>query len=129
MKKRKVTIACLAGLMIFVILTISASFVRNVQAFDSLIPNIVASSQGGGDPESPTSTADHSKFEILQQDFATGPDVTAACLSCHTEAAKQVMETPHWTWEYTDPQTGEMLGKKEKAYIGLVMNSNFLFCL
>jgi octaheme c-type cytochrome (tetrathionate reductase family) len=22
------------------------------------------------------------------------------------------MQTPHWTWEYTDPQTGEMLGKK-----------------
>ncbi len=58
-----------------------------------------------------TSTADHTKFEILQQEFATGPDVTAACLTCHTEAAAQVMETPHWTWEYTDPQTGEALGK------------------
>jgi len=59
-----------------------------------------------------TSTADHSKFDILQQDFAIGPEVTAACLTCHTEAAKQIMETLHWTWEYTDPQTGEELGKK-----------------
>jgi len=32
------------------------------------------------------STADHSKFTILQQDFKTGPEVTKACLTCHTEA-------------------------------------------
>ncbi|MBD3177994.1 MAG: tetrathionate reductase family octaheme c-type cytochrome, partial [Armatimonadia bacterium] len=43
-------------------------------------------------------TADHRKFESLQREFATGPDVTRACLECHTEAAKQVMETSHWTW-------------------------------
>lgn len=57
------------------------------------------------------STADHSQFEILQQDFETGPEVTAACLTCHTEAAGQIMKTTHWTWEYTDPQTGDALGK------------------
>ncbi len=112
MKKRKVTIAGLAGLMMLIILTISVTFVRNAQASDTLVPNVAASAQGGGDPEFQTSTADHSKFEILQQDFATGPEVTAACLTCHTEAAKQIMETPHWTWEYEDPQTGEMMGKK-----------------
>ncbi len=71
-----------------------------------------ASPQEQNNPEKQTSTADHTKFEILQQDFATGPEVTAACLSCHTEAAAQIMQTPHWTWEYTDPQTGEALGKK-----------------
>ena len=32
-----------------------------------------------------SSTADHSKFEILQDKFATGPDVTKACLSCHPQ--------------------------------------------
>ena len=57
-------------------------------------------------------TADHSKFEALQGPFATGEDVTRACLSCHTEAARQVMGTRHWTWEYEHPQTGEKLGKK-----------------
>ncbi len=70
------------------------------------------SAQGGDDPEILTSTADHSKFEILQQDFQTGPEVTAACLTCHTEAAHQVMGTTHWKWTYTDPQTSEELGKK-----------------
>ncbi len=53
-------------------------------------------------------TANHSEFEILQQDFATGPDLTAACLTCHTEAAKQMQATTHWTW---DNHFGEGIGK------------------
>ncbi|MBU1978016.1 MAG: tetrathionate reductase family octaheme c-type cytochrome [Gammaproteobacteria bacterium] len=59
-----------------------------------------------------TSTADHSKFKELQQPFATGPDVTKACLSCHTEAAKQVHKTKHWTWEFLNPENNQRLGKK-----------------
>lgn len=58
------------------------------------------------------STADHSKFNELQKDFASGPEVTQACLECHTEAAKQIHKTKHWTWEYTNPVTGQKLGKK-----------------
>jgi octaheme c-type cytochrome (tetrathionate reductase family) len=58
------------------------------------------------------STADHSKFEELQQDFATGPEVTQACLSCHTEAAKQLHKTTHWTWAFENDLTGQTLGKK-----------------
>lgn len=57
-------------------------------------------------------TADHTKFDELRGPFASGEDVTRACLSCHTEAAKQVMATRHWTWEYTNPDTGQKLGKK-----------------
>lgn len=57
-------------------------------------------------------TADHTKFDVLKQTFATGPDVTKACLSCHTEAADQLHKTTHWTWEYTDPATGKLEGKK-----------------
>ena len=53
-------------------------------------------------------TADHTKFEILQGPFVTGPDLTTACLSCHTEAAKQVQGTTHWTW---DNHYGEGVGK------------------
>ena len=58
------------------------------------------------------STADHSKFKELDKDFKTGPDVTKACLECHTEAAKQVQHTKHWTWEWINPQTKQKLGKK-----------------
>jgi octaheme c-type cytochrome (tetrathionate reductase family) len=60
----------------------------------------------------PGGTADHSKFEELQQDFQSGPAVTKACLSCHTEAGKHFMKSVHWTWEYKNPQTGQVLGKK-----------------
>ncbi|NVJ92085.1 MAG: tetrathionate reductase family octaheme c-type cytochrome [Methylocystaceae bacterium] len=58
------------------------------------------------------STADHSKFKELQQEFKTGSEVTQACLVCHTEAAKQLMKTTHWTWEFNHPVTGEKLGKR-----------------
>ncbi|MDD3761773.1 MAG: tetrathionate reductase family octaheme c-type cytochrome [Nevskiales bacterium] len=58
------------------------------------------------------STADHSKYEILRGPFSSGPEVTQACLSCHTEAGKQFMHSIHWTWEYVHPETGQTLGKK-----------------
>jgi len=57
-------------------------------------------------------TADHSRFRQLQGPFASGEEVTRACLGCHTEAASQVMATRHWTWDYTNPDTGQRLGKK-----------------
>lgn len=43
-------------------------------------------------------TADHSQFEVLKQDFKDPREVTAACLTCHTEAAEQIHKTIHWTW-------------------------------
>lgn len=58
------------------------------------------------------STADHSKFENLQGPFESGPQVTRACLSCHTEAGRHFMQSIHWTWEYKHPETGQTLGKK-----------------
>lgn len=58
-------------------------------------------------------TADHSKFKELQREFQSGPEVTKACLSCHTEAAGQVHRTKHWKWEFLNPASGQKLGKKE----------------
>ncbi len=58
------------------------------------------------------STADHSKFEALQREFRTAPEVTEACLECHTEAAKQIHKTKHWTWDYQNEVTGQRLGKR-----------------
>ncbi|MFP4475756.1 MAG: tetrathionate reductase family octaheme c-type cytochrome [Desulfatibacillaceae bacterium] len=66
-------------------------------------------------------TADHSKFSELQVEFNSGPDVTRACLSCHTEAAKQVMETIHWTWLCPAADPEARLGKA-----GYVVNN---FCI
>ena len=55
-------------------------------------------------------TADHSKFKILQQEFKSGPEVTEACLSCHTEAALQFHKTIHWTWMDPNTQKDSKLG-------------------
>ena len=51
------------------------------------------------DPQKQMKSVDHSKFEVLQQDFASAHELTAACLSCHTERGKEVMKTAHWNWE------------------------------
>lgn len=59
-----------------------------------------------------TTTADHSKFKELDKDFKTGPEVTEACLICHTEAAKQIHKTKHWKWEFLNPETNQTLGKR-----------------
>ncbi len=59
-----------------------------------------------------TSTADHGLFKELEGPFESGPDVTRACLKCHTEAARQVHKTKHWTWSVVNPQTGQTLGKR-----------------
>ena len=59
------------------------------------------------------STADHSTFKVLQQEFSSGPQVTKACLTCHTEASKQVMSSIHWKWRFDHPVTGQKLGKSE----------------
>jgi len=59
------------------------------------------------------STADHSAFEELEGPFPDGPSVTEACLHCHTNAAKQLHQTTHWTWHYDNERTGQMgLGKR-----------------
>jgi len=58
------------------------------------------------------STADHSRFAELDRPFATGPEVTRACLKCHNQAGTQVQGSIHWTWE-CEPGAGadKPLGK------------------
>lgn len=64
------------------------------------------------DKPAPSSTADHGKFKELQKEFQSGPEVTKACLACHNEAAKQVMHTQHWKWEFVNPKSKQNLGKR-----------------
>ena len=56
-------------------------------------------------------TSDHTKHEILKKNFQSGPEVTKACLSCHTEAALQFHKTIHWTWMDPNTAKSEQLGK------------------
>lgn len=87
---------------------------------------VVASAQMATAQMQPsTTTADHSKFPELQEPFASGPEVTKACLSCHTEAAKQVQQSIHWSWEHEHPVTGQLLGKRHviNAFCGSVASN------
>ena len=75
------------------------------------------------------STADHKKFKELQVEFRSGPEVTRACLSCHTEAARQIMKTKHWTWKALNPKDDQELGKSRlfnNFCISIV--SNYRYC-
>ena len=75
------------------------------------------------------STADHTKFKQLQQSFASGPEVTKACLECHTEAAKQIHRTSHWTWEFLNPDNKQRLGKRNIVNnFCTAVPSNYEFC-
>ena len=76
-----------------------------------------------------TSTADHSQFEVLQKPFKSGPEVTRACLSCHTEASKQLHKTKHWLWRLTHPETGQTLGKRHvvNSFYGSI-TTNYARC-
>ncbi len=75
------------------------------------------------------STADHSMFEALAQRFASGRDLTKACLSCHNLAAKQVHTSTHWNWEFSNQETGQLLGKKNLLNSTLIsVSSNGPYC-
>lgn len=64
-------------------------------------------------PVGPKTPQDHSHFKPLQGPFTSPEQVTQACLSCHTQAAREVMSTIHWTWKAWNPKTGQMVGKNE----------------
>ncbi len=80
-------------------------------------------------PLQPQSTADHSEFEVLTQRFASGQELTKACLSCHNLAAKQVHTSTHWNWEFSNRETGQLLGKKNLVNSTLIsISSNGPYC-
>jgi octaheme c-type cytochrome (tetrathionate reductase family) len=69
-------------------------------------------------------TVDHSRIEALKKDFRSGPEVTQACLSCHTEAAEQFHSTIHWTWKaYTDAK-GHVYGKGGDSINNFCISTN-----
>jgi octaheme c-type cytochrome (tetrathionate reductase family) len=47
-------------------------------------------------PKHPLHT-DHAFFFF--EPFPDGPSVTRACLECHPDAAREVMQTTHWNWQ------------------------------
>lgn len=112
---KKATIpACLSALILGIPNHIQAGTDHSVEAATAdknmhfrIVTDVTPSIRDDGE-----STADHKKFESLEGPFESGPEVTKACLSCHTEAGRHFMQSIHWTWEYDNPVTGQKLGKK-----------------
>ena len=74
-------------------------------------------------------TAEHSELKELQKEFKTGPEVTRACIQCHTKAAKQIHKTKHWTWEFLNPDNKQRLGKRNILNnFCITPQSNFSHC-
>ncbi|HNB52695.1 MAG TPA: tetrathionate reductase family octaheme c-type cytochrome, partial [Anaerolineales bacterium] len=74
-------------------------------------------------PERPPHTEHADLYE--GKTFETGFDVTRACLECHEDAAHQVMQTVHWTWE---SKPVEMAGRDEPVSVGKKTSLNN-FCI
>ncbi len=63
----------------------------------------------------PIASVDHAKLPALQRDFSSPQEVTLACISCHTERHKEVMQSSHWNWEreeYIEGRGIRYVGKK-----------------
>ncbi len=61
-------------------------------------------------------SVDHSKHEQLQQEFEDPHELTATCLSCHTERGKEVLGNAHWLWEreaFIEGRGGNIPGQEE----------------
>jgi len=52
---------------------------------------------------------------LLQGPFPDGPSVTAACLTCHPNAAHDVMKTSHWSWLGSEVKVA---GRAEPVRVG-----------
>lgn len=104
----------IAGLLLTVVFVASGLLWQDdVQAAGSEPAPISVEMLLQNDDTPSTSTADHSEFEELQQEFANGPEVTAACLSCHTEASSQLHQTLHWNWTAEYAEVGQQIGKTD----------------
>ena len=92
--------------------TCSATPLRYLASLVSVLAVSLVLGTGDAAAVTEASTADHSKFKELKGPFNSGPEVTRACLLCHTEASKQLHKTKHWTWDVVNEATGQKLGKK-----------------
>ena len=67
--------------------------------------------QDGATP-TPSPTVDHTSMAALAGPFDQPQQVTKVCLACHTKTGDQIVHTTHWTWEFVNETTEQVLGKK-----------------
>lgn len=66
-----------------------------------------------------------SHVDLLKGPYETGQEVTQACLACHPDAAPQIMQTTHWTWE---SEPFEIPWREDPVTIGKINQINN-FCI
>lgn len=106
--KHPTRIALFAVTAVLVMMTGSSSVLA--AAMDDQAPGRTMAQQAIKDTEI-WITADHTQHDILKQPFTSGEEVTAACLTCHNEAASQIHKTIHWTWMDPNTTKDKKLGK------------------
>ena len=70
-------------------------------------------------------TTDHARHPALQQKFESGPEITKACLSCHSEAEAQFQKTLHWTWLAAEEEDGRLIGKAGDSLNNFCISTNY----
>jgi|GEM_PF-226908 len=63
-----------------------------------------------------TPLGDHTTYPELVGPFASGPEVTTACMACHAQKADEMLGASHWLWRGPTPgavghETGSDVGK------------------
>jgi octaheme c-type cytochrome (tetrathionate reductase family) len=69
-------------------------------------------------------TVNHGNVKALKQKFKSGPEVTQACLSCHSEAENQFQKTIHWTWRAGHDRNGSIVGKAGHSINNFCISGN-----
>jgi len=69
-------------------------------------------------------TVNHANVDALQKKFKSGPEVTQACLSCHSEAENQFHKTIHWTWKAGATENGAVRGKAGHSLNNYCISAN-----
>jgi len=102
------TILTIIGVVIF--LLIAENFLRKNDTYNLKLEKLKQEYA-----VKPISSVDHSKLAVLQKAFASPQEVTEACLTCHTETHKEIMNSAHWNWErvsYIEGRGVASVGKK-----------------
>ncbi len=116
--------AALAAVLVFGILAVSGPAAASVAAAAQEEALGLKLAKQAVRADKHWTTVDHSKLDVLNQNFTSGDQITQACLSCHTDAAMQFEETIHWTWEVPSEKPGIMNGKAGHAVNNFCISGN-----
>lgn len=112
MQNKKTKLYRISAMLIVVFLLAGVLLgIQQNRALANTVPQM-ATDDPTPEPEALLEEGFHQFFHALQTEFETPQDVTKTCLSCHPDAAEEIQHTTHWTWEFVNETTEQVLGKK-----------------